>query len=192
MDSSSSCPSVFSSSPISRPTCPHLCSSHLSLRLADVTGGWLSLINETLIQLASSCHVCRVCAVLSPSLFIYCNPPSFLQLLSLSSGRCVSVHRCMEIDLRHEYITTSHPYPPNYHIPFLQDPSLSTYLKVRISCILIVMSIFLPPPLFFFSLTLDRWHPSNNNNNNPPPSPFTSFSHFEINICHQQIYRIIS
>lgn len=134
--------------------------------------------------------------VVSPSsLFIYCLllPPSHaVSLSSLSDSLCpqalcISVHPCMEIDLRHEYITTSHPciHPTtlssHHHFqppllppppsPFLQDPSLSTYLKVRISCILIGVSIFLSPPLPLWLWISGILQTNNNNKTTPPPNP---------------------
>lgn len=72
---------------------------------------------------------------------------------------------------------SSPSFSPSPPLPFLQDPSLSTYLKVRISCILIGMSIpHLHPPPSFFPLTLDQWHPSNKQQQqNCPPPPLPRF-----------------
>lgn len=55
--------------------------------------------------------------------------------------------------------------------PFLQDPSLSTYLKVRISCILIGMSIFRSPPPSFLWLWISSILQTNNNNKTTPSPP---------------------
>lgn len=51
-------------------------------------------------------------------------PPWLCSRLFPSSGLCVSVHPCMEIDWRHEYITTSHPCLPHL-APSLLHPSIS-------------------------------------------------------------------
>lgn len=72
-------------------------------------------------------------------------------------------------------ITPSLPPPPPSTVPFLQDPSLSTYLKVRISCILIGMSIFLSPSsllLFFdFGSVASFKQTTTTTTTEPPPPP---------------------
>ena len=175
----------------------------------SVTGSSLCLLTFEPLSDASrrmaSCLWClcrRGGGVLAPSLYLFTVFPLFLSpslslfvlplRLSPSSGLCISVHPCMEIDLRHEYITTSHPcihppstplltpslpaspLPPPSTVPFLQDPSLSTYLKVRISCILIGVSIFLSPSsllLFFDFGSVASFKQTTTTTTEPPPLP---------------------
>lgn len=59
-------------------------------------------------------------------------------------------------------------------VPFLQDPSLSTYLKLWISCILIGVSIFLSPPhlpLFFDFGSVASFKQTTTTKQPTPPSP---------------------
>lgn len=70
------------------------------------------------------------------------------------------------------------PHPRPSTLPFLRDPSLSTYLKVRISCILIGVSIFRSPSLSFLWLWISGILQTSNNNKTAPPLPTSSFSPF--------------
>lgn len=141
--------------------------------------------------------------VLSPSLYLFTVFPLFLSpplslfvlplRLSPSSGLCISVHPCMEIDLRREYITTSHPciHPPStplltpslpaspLHRP-ISPRSLSQHLSQSSDLMHFNRHVYLPLALLSPSL-LWLWISgilqTNNNNNNrtspapPPPSP---------------------
>lgn len=150
------------------------------------------------------CLCWRGGGVLSPSLYLFTVFPLFLSpslslfvlplRLSPSSGLCISVHPCMEIDLRREYITTSHPciHPPStplltpslpaspLHRPISQR-SLSQHLSQSSDLMHFNRHVYLPLALLSPSL-LWLWisgilQTNNNNNNNrtsptpPPPSP---------------------
>lgn len=108
---------------------------------------------------------------------VFCLPPS--------SGRCVSVHPCMEIDLRHEYITTSHPCTPppilpssHHHSPPpllrpISSRSLSQHLSQTLDLMHFNRRVYLPlspPPPSFLWLWISGILQTNNNNKTTHPS----------------------
>lgn len=101
---------------------------------------------------------------------------------SPSSGLCISIHPCMEIDWRHEYITTSHPCILPLFLPQPPPPisprSLSQHLSQSSDLMHFNRHVYPPPPPppSFFPLTLDQWHPSNKQQQqNCPPPPLPRF-----------------